>query len=150
MKSVRPKSMNKEKYSLKNSRMTANKNWKKGLADQSVLIHIRLKFSTRKVDIAYRVNESGWFRIKRMLINKWKWHESRKLPAQFYGEGFFDTNKSWSSICFIESYGQNYLCWKILIREFPKNPSQLFKAASHLLAYLLQRVYQKNLPQTFW
>jgi len=39
--------------------MTANKNWKKGLADQSVLIHIRLKFSTRKVDIAYRVNESG-------------------------------------------------------------------------------------------
>lgn len=40
-------------------RLTANKNWKKGLTDLFVLIHIRFKFSTRKVDIGYRLNSGG-------------------------------------------------------------------------------------------
>ena len=52
-------SIHKEKSSLNNSRSAANKNWKKGLADLSVLIHILFKFSTRKVDRAYRLNGDG-------------------------------------------------------------------------------------------
>jgi len=48
--------------------LTANKNWKKWPGVQSVLIHIRFKFSTRRVDICYRLNSGGWYRNWRVLM----------------------------------------------------------------------------------
>jgi len=57
--SSRSRSRKEEKSSSRYVRLTANKNWKKGCSEQSVLIHIQFKFSTRKDDMADRLNDSN-------------------------------------------------------------------------------------------